>query len=211
MDLNVTTRTILGKKVSELREKGLVPAELFGRTIENRHLTVAARDAAASYKVAGEHTVVTLVMDGKERIPAVFADVQYNYRAGVLQAIDFRHVRMDEKIQAKVPVRLTGEAPAKKEGFPIVLVLSEIELEALPDQLPHEIVVDVSALATEGQTIYVRDLTISTDVKVRSIESAAIVTVGEKAKEELATSAPATTEPAATAATAPAEAGEAKG
>ncbi|MDO8585240.1 MAG: 50S ribosomal protein L25 [bacterium] len=191
MDLNVTTRTILGKKVAALRTKGLVPAELFGRGIENRHLAVAARDAAAAYKTAGEHTVVTLVVDGAERIPAVFADIQQDYRAGTVRAIDFHYVRMDEKIQANVPIRLVGEAPAKKEGFPILLVLSEIELEALPDRMPHELIVSVETLAQPGQTIYVRDLIVSAEVKVRANEDTAIVTVGEKAKEEVTAPPPA--------------------
>jgi len=207
MDLNVTTRTILGKKVAALRATGLVPAELFGRGIENRHLAVPAREAAAAYKTAGEHTVVTLVVDGAERIPAVFADIQQDYRAGMVRAIDFHYVRMNEKMQADVPIRLVGDAPAKKEGFPILLVLSEIELEALPNRMPHELVVDVTGLATPGQTIYVRDLIVPAEVKVRASEDAAIVTVGEKTKEEVAAPAPAAAPAAGAVATdaAPAE------
>lgn len=210
MDLNVATRTVLGKKVAAIRANGLVPAELFGRGIENRHLAVAARDAAAAYKTAGEHTVITLVTDGGERIPAVFADMDMDYRAGTIRSLGFHQVRMDEKIQAKVPIRIVGEAAAKKDGFPIVLVLSEIELEALPASMPHELVVDIQSLATQGQTIYVRDLVVPKNVKVRANDDAAIVTVGEKTKEEVAVAPAAAAEPAASAEATPASEPEAK-
>lgn len=184
IELPVTTRTVLGKKVKELRVEGLVPAELFGRGVENRHLSLSATAAAKAYREAGEHTIVTLVMDSGERVPAVFADVQWNHLQGSLLAVDFHMVRMDEAIEAKVPVRLAGEAPAKKEGFPIVQVMQEIEVRGLPNELPHEILVDVSALAEPGHTIYVRDLTAPKGVKLLAQGDTAVITVGEKTKEE---------------------------
>lgn len=203
IELPVTTRTVLGKKVRMQRAEGLVPAELFGRGMENRHLSLSAAVAAKAYREAGEHTIVTLMTDSGERIPAMFADVQWDHLKGVLLSVDFHMIRMDEAIEAKVPVRLEGESPAKKEGFPIVQVMQEIEVRGLPNELPHEILADVSTLTEPGHTIYVRDLAAPQGVKLLAQGDTAVVTVGEKTKEEVSAAPAAAAESAAPTATAP--------
>lgn len=190
MELQVTTRTVLGRGVRALRASGLIPAEVYGHGIQNMHLSVPAREFEKVFRVAGEHTIVILAIDGGTKLPVIIADAMHDPISRSFRSIDFHAVRMDERIQAKIPVHSVGTAPAQKLGFPIVSILQEIEVEALPAHLPHSYDVDVSPLETPGQSIYVRDLAIAKDVKILLPPDTVLVTVGEKTKEEAPPPAP---------------------
>jgi large subunit ribosomal protein L25 len=201
MELNATLRTVLGKKTRALRGTGLIPAEVFGHGVSNRHISVPAKEFARVYREAGEHTIVTLSLGGTEKVSTVISDISRDGITGAVLSIDFHEIRMDEKIQAKIPIHFTGEAAAKKLGFPVLMTLEEIEVEALPAKLPHSFEVDISALETPGQSISIEDLKIPADVKVLVPPETVIATVGEKTKEEVVVPVPtaetATTEGAA--------------
>jgi len=199
MELQIQPRTILGKKVKALRKQGLIPAEIFGHGFPNRHVSINQKDFSKLYREAGEHTIVNLVTEEKEKIPAFISDVQYHPLKNEILAIDFHKVEMDEKIQIKVPIEFLGEAPAVKIGLVLVAVLHEIELEALPDKIPHRIEVDLNTLEESGQSIRVQDIHFSKDVKVLTPKDAVIATISEKAKaEEITPPPPAETEAVAT-------------
>jgi len=158
MDLAVKERSAFGKKVNALRREGFIPAELYGHGVPNVHLSVAAKDFAKMYAAAGENTVITLVV-GKEKLPAIIHHVERHYISGATTAIDFYQVRMDEKITARVPIDFIGESAAVREkGAVINRSMAEIEVEALPNDLPHHLTVDLSALDDIDKTIYVRDI-----------------------------------------------------
>lgn len=192
LELNAQTRTVLGKKVSTLRSAGHVPAEVFGHGVMNQHLTVSAKEFGKVYKEAGEHTIVMLTVDAKEKVPTVITDVVRDSLSGTILSIDFHAIRMDEKIQAKIPINFTGEAPAVKLGFPVVRTLEEIEVEALPGKLPRAFDVDLSGLTNPGESIHATDIHVPTDVRVLVPLDTVIVTVGEKTKEEAPAPAPVT-------------------
>jgi|WetSurMetagenome_2_1015567.scaffolds.fasta_scaffold196089_1 large subunit ribosomal protein L25 len=191
LDLSARTRTVLGKKVRSLRAAGTVPAEVFGHGKENRHIGVSAREFEKVFREAGEHSIVTLTIDEKEKVPTVITDVVRDPLSGTFLSIDFHAIRMDEKIQAKIPVHFTGEAPATKLGFPVVRTLEEIEVEALPGKLPHAFDVDIAALTNPGESIHVGDVRVPADVRVLVPTDTVIVTVGEKTKEEAPAPVPA--------------------
>ncbi len=158
MDLTVTERVVLGKKVNALRKKGLIPAELYGHNVPNVHLSVPAKDFAKVYKEAGENTVVTLAI-GTERHPAIIHHVERHYISGEPAHIDFYQVRMDEKITAHVPLEFTGDSAAVRDkGAVINRSMTEIEVEALPSDLPRYLTVDLTLLDDINKTIYVRDI-----------------------------------------------------
>ncbi|MEK7086760.1 MAG: 50S ribosomal protein L25 [Patescibacteria group bacterium] len=194
MELKIAERKILGKRVKSLRKQGLIPAEIFGHGIPNKHITVPAKDFGKIFKEAGEHTIINLAAEGEKKIPALVSEVQYNTLKGEILAVDFHQVRMDEKIQTKVPVEFKGEAPAVKNGFVVLNVLNEIEIEALPTKIPHRIEVDLNSLETPGQSIRLTDLKIPADVKILTPADAVIVTVSEIKEEIVKETAPPTTE-----------------
>ncbi|MDO8429756.1 MAG: 50S ribosomal protein L25 [bacterium] len=184
MDLQVQKRETLGRKVNALRRKGLVPAELYGRGLENLHLTVPKKEFNKVFKVAGENTIVNIMLDNK-KYPVLIQDVSYHPVTDEVLSADLYQVRMDEKLKVNVPVEFVGVAPAVKEknGL-LVKALQELEVEALPADIPHEFKVDVSKLVEIGQSIYVKDLTIPSGVKVLVNPETVVTTVTAKITEE---------------------------
>jgi len=185
MDLAVKPREITGKKVRTLRREGLVPAELYGHGIKNLHLSISAKEFGKVLKEAGTTTVVTLVMN-TEKKPAIIHEVVRHYMTGDVEHVDFYQVRMDEKITAKVPVEFIGEAPAIKEkGAVINKSMAEIEVEALPQDLPHKFTVDLSVLDDLNKSIYVRDIKIPKGVEVLIDLDTAVATATPPVAEEV--------------------------
>jgi large subunit ribosomal protein L25 len=185
MDLAVMPREIVGKKVRALRRSGLIPAELYGHGIKNFHVSVNAKELNKIFKAAGMNTVITLVLTSGKK-PALIHDVVRNYLTGDIEHVDFYEVRMDEKITTKVPLEFIGEAPAvKSEGAIVNKSISEIEIEALPQDLPHSITVDLSSLDALNKSIYVRDLVIPKGVKVLIDMEMAVATATPPVEEEV--------------------------
>ncbi len=196
MELAVKTREILGKKVKSLRRAGLVPAELFGSGVENQHLAVTENDFIKVYRKAGSHTVVYLINEKGGKIPTLISEVQEHPLTGNTLSVNFHQIKMDEMIEARVPVEFTGAAPAEKAGLVVIRVLHEIEIKSLPDKIPHSFKVDLGKLEKMGDSIHVSDLRAPSEVKILAPTETVIATVIEKAREEVAPP-PATEMPAA--------------
>lgn len=185
MDLSAKTREITGKKVRALRREGLVPAELYGHGLKNMHLTVPAKEFSKIYKEAGTTTIINLVV-GTEKKPALVYDVKRDYLTGDVEHVDFYQVRMDEKITAKVPLEFIGDAPAVKAyGAVLNKSMTEIEVEALPKDLPHSLTVDLSMLTELNKSVYVRDVALPRGVKVLVDAETAVATATPQAAEEI--------------------------
>jgi large subunit ribosomal protein L25 len=190
MDLSVTTREVLGTKVKALRAAGIIPAELYGHGHENVHLSLPAKEFNKVYRLAGSTSMVTLLL-GKEKKTAMIHEVSRHPVTDDIIHVDFHQVRTDELVKAQVPLEFVGEAPAVKAmGAVINVALHEIEVEAFPQNIPHNIEVDLSALDEMGKTIYVKDLKVSKDVTILADEDAAIATASEPAPEEEVVAAP---------------------
>lgn len=190
MELAVQQRENLGKKINALRKSGLVPAEFYGHGMKNEHLAVKTDDFRKVFKEAGENTIVTLAL-GAKKIPALIYEVKEDPIKGTVMHIDFYGVRMDEKITAKVPVIFLGEAPAIKEkGGVINETTHEVEVEALPGDLPHSFEVDITSLKEIGDTIYVKDLKAPKGVEILLDGDLPLIGIAVPRVEEVAPVAP---------------------
>lgn len=184
MELAAEKREVFGRAVRQLRAQGLIPAELYGHGLENLHLSIPAKEFSKVFKEAGENTVVTVAV-GKEKLPALIYDVERHPTSEEVVSVDLYQVRMDEKIRANVPLEFTGESSVVKEGAGVLIKsMHEIEVEALPADLPHDIAVDLSGLAELGKSIYVKDLAVPANVKIAVDPETVVVSVTEKATEE---------------------------
>ncbi len=184
MELTVSLRETLGTKVRALRRDGLVPAELYGHGFKNEHLSVPAKEFNKVFKEAGTATVVTLVV-GKDKRPALIHDVQHDYLTGEVSHVDFYQVNMNEAITAAVPLEFIGESKAVKEQQAVInKAITELEVEALPGDLPHALEVDLSALDELEKSIYVKDIKVPKGVKVLTDPETAVATATPPAKEE---------------------------
>ena len=184
MDLSVTTREITGKKVKALRASGVIPAELYGHGFANVHLALPAKEFNKVFKLAGSTSMVTLLL-GKEKKTAMIHEVSRHPVTSEIVHVDFHQVRMDELVKAHVPLEFVGESPAVKEKNAVInKAMSEIEVEAFPQDIPHTITVDLSALDDLDKTIYVKDLKVAKGVTILADEEMAIATASEPAPEE---------------------------
>lgn len=184
MELQVQKRETLGKKVKTLRDSGFIPAELYGRDRQNIHLSVPVKEFTQVFKEAGESTVVNLVL-GSEKFPVLINEVVANPLDDTIMHIDFYQVRMDEKITASIPLEFMGESPAVKEKTGVLVkAMQEVEVEALPADLPHDFKIDLGGLTDIGMSIYVRDIKVPEKVKLLVEPETVIATVVEQAKEE---------------------------
>lgn len=193
MEITAQVREKLDKGSNrEARVAGLVPAELYGHGIPNIHLLVNAKEFAKALKEAGESTIVEIVL-GKQKHPVLIHDVQTNPLTQAIQHIDFYQVRMDEKTTSNVPLLFTGESPAVKEKKGTLnKAIDEVEVEALPADLPHDIEVSFDSLTEVGMSIYVKDLKVSGKVKILTDSEAVVATVVPLADEEISTTGPTT-------------------
>jgi large subunit ribosomal protein L25 len=184
MELVAQMRTQFGREVKQVREKGLVPAELYGHGIKNEHVSIVKKEFIRVYKKAGESTLIDLVLDAKKH-PVLIHDVQHNPITDEIESVDFYQVRLDQKIRLKVPVSFIGEAPAVKEkGGVLVKALSEVEVEALPAELPHQIEVDLKALTEIGSSFAVGQIKVPASVRVLVDPSFVIATITARITEE---------------------------
>ena len=190
MELSVQKREVSSGKAAALREQGMVPAELYGHGLENLHLGVPMKDFKKVLGAAGESSVVTLNFDSK-KLPVLIYDVQYHPVTGEVTHVDFYQVRMDEVITTSIKVEFVGLPPAEKAfGGILVKAMQEIEVEALPGDLPSEIKVDLSVLAEIGNSIYVKDLKFGKGVKVLVSPETVVATITAPMAEEEVVAAP---------------------
>ncbi len=184
MDLSVQKRDIVGKKVRALRKEGLIPAELYGHGLENVHLSLPGKEFHKVLKDAGSTTVVNLLI-GKEKKLAMIHDVVRDAVSGSIIHVDLHQVRMDELVKAHVPIEFTGDAPAvKAHGAVINKSLTEIEVEAFPQDMPHRITVDLAPLDEIDKTIYVKDIVSPKGVKFLADDEMPVATATPPAAEE---------------------------
>lgn len=189
--LKVQKRKIVGKQVKQLRQKNLVPANIYGKKIKSLAVQVPYPEFSKIYKESGETSVVDLIVDKTQNLRhTLVRDVQLDPVTDRILHIDFMQVDLKEKIEAEVPVRLEGEPPAVQEKKALLLQeLNELRIEAPADKLPEEIVVKVDTLKEIGETLYVKDLTIPAGVEVKTDLGRVVVRLAAlvaKEAEELA-------------------------
>jgi large subunit ribosomal protein L25 len=182
--LTAVKREVKGKTVSKLRNKGKIPAVMYGHNLKSTDLEVDAREFTKVFKQAGESTLVNLNVEGKS-LPVLIQDVQNHYLQGQPIHIDFYAVNMDEKLKATIPFRFVGESMAVKAMAGILVKnLSEVEVECLPGDLPHDIEVNISTLNTFDDAVHVRELKVSDKVKILANPDEVVVNVTPPRSEE---------------------------
>ncbi len=166
IELEVSSRGVLGKKVKLLRQKGITPVHLFGHGIESLTLQCNASGLRRVLAKAGHTRLVNLKIDnGKESRAVVVRDIQREPRTGETLHVDFYEVRMAEQIKIDVPIVFIGEAPALrlKENI-MTRELNILTVECLPAYIPASVEVDVSSLTEADQVIRVKDIVLGEGV-----------------------------------------------
>jgi len=160
--LEVSTRERLGSRESRrLRNRGLVPGILYGTGIEPHAIAVPERDLRKALTGgSGMHAILDVVVTGIDSThPSILKDYQQDPLRGKLVHVDLQEVRLDRPISATVTVVLTGgdDAPGVREGGALSQVAREVNVEALPMEVPEHIELDVSGMAM-GDSMRLSDL-----------------------------------------------------
>lgn len=155
--LTAQVRDLKGRRVKNLLQRNLLPANLFGSQVDSVALQLPLKETLALYKEAGDTQVVHLDITGeKASRPVLFSEVQFNPLTGAIIHLTLRQINLKEKVTVAVPVELVGES--KVPGGVLLTVHDEIEVEALPTDLPDKFTIDVSKLTEIDQAVTFADL-----------------------------------------------------
>ena len=164
--LTIQERELHGKKLAGLRKQGLVPGVVYGADMEAMSVQAVEGELVKVVKAAGRHTPVQLA--GKKRRIAMIKDVDRDPVKHTIRHISFHAVRADEPVTAEVPIRLVGEGEsvAEKNGLVILQALEQLEVKALPMELPEALEVSIAELAEAGDRVTVGDITVPVGVEI---------------------------------------------
>ena len=185
--LTTQTRKITGRKVKSLRQEGVTPANIYGKKTASLSIQINTKDFSKLFSKVGESTLIYLKNDSdKDLRPVFITDVVKHPVSGQTLHVTFHQVDLKEKVTAPVPVRLTGEASAEKEKLGILVQqLDELEIEALPTDMPESIQVDISGLSEVGSNIKISNLKLDSKLHIITDPGSIIVQIEALAKEEV--------------------------
>lgn len=178
--LDVSARSVTGKKVKALRLAGDTPATIYGHNIEPTSIMAPAGMVEKVVAAAGKHHPVQLNLDGKTRLTMI-KSVDMDPVKHKVRHVSFHAIKQNEKVKTEVPIVLTGsgESPAERAGLIILTTLEIVNVEALPNDLPDAIEVSVATLAEVGDHLTVADLIVPKGVVIENDPEQGVASVYE--------------------------------
>lgn len=199
ISLQAVIRNNFGRKTGRARNQGKIPAVVYGPGVKNATIEVEEKEFIKVLRKAGESSLVELLVEkdpasakasaGEEKRPVLIHEIQKDPVSDKIIHVDFYQADLKEEVEVQSPLAFGGVAPAEKElGGTLNKNMLEIEVKALPMNLPHEIKVDISGLKTFQDHILVKDLVLPANVTVlkKPDEIVAQVLEPRKVEEELA-------------------------
>ena len=184
--LKLKKRKLTGRKVKQLRRQGILPANIYGKNIKSMSVEVDLKDFQSAYQQAGETNIINIRVDKetKDR-PVLISNIHIHPVTDQQLHVDFHQVDLTKKVTVDIPVELKGEAPAVSKGGVLVQTLNQIQVEALPTDLPDKFEIDISNLEEIGQGIALKQIKIDSKVKLLTENlDEVVVKVEEPTKEE---------------------------
>ena len=177
--LNVEPRTVLGKKVKNLRLAGLLPANVYGRAVDSTPIQTDAKNFGAFIHTDAIRGAFDLQIEGeKEPRLVVLRALERLGGTGVPIHVDFLQVDMERSVWVTVPLNFTGDPPAVRDlAGTLVISQSTVKVRSLPGDIPKAIDVDLNALDTFTATISVGALTVAAGVELLADPTVVLATV----------------------------------
>lgn len=176
---------------AEIRKAGKIPAVFYGKKEASTPISIPKIDFLKVWKEAGESSVVTLeILHGNEESSgtlkeSLIHDVDVDPVSGAPRHADFYVFEKGHKVEVKLPIEFDGVSPAVKDlGGILVKVLHELAVEAMPKDLPHNIVIDISTLANFGDQILAGDIKLPSGVELKAGPEEVIATVSAPREEK---------------------------
>jgi len=185
LTLSTTARIVFGKKLNKIRKEGFIPANIYGPEFKSQAISVNFKDFLKSYKTAKETAVIYLNLD-KNEIPVLIKHVQRHPVGDQILHIDFRKIDLKQKIKASVPVKVIGTSEAVNQKGGVLLTQAvTLTVEALPQDLPQNIEIDITKLKEIGQEFKVEDLVKSEKYSIQEPVEKVIVSIVAHKEESI--------------------------
>ena len=187
--LQAAERSVLGKRNRFLRRQGITPVHVYGHNVASLALQCDTAQLRQTIAHAGTTRLISLKIEGQKRPKNVFLrEVQRDSLGKHLLHVDFYQVKEGEKMAVDIPIVLVGEAPAMKgKGRMLAHGITSLHVECLPENVPPQIEVDITALEEVEQPINVKDIVLDPEITVHADPEQLVVKVTEvmvKAEEE---------------------------
>lgn len=170
-------------QLESLRKQGNIPAVVYGHDFDSRSILVPREKFIKVYRDAGRSTIFDLELGGKKH-PVLVQDLQIDPVTDEVVHVDFYKIKSDEKITTEVALVLKGEAPVEDTGGTVVSNERELEVRALPGDLPSEIEVDVSGLEDYEDDIRIKDVPVPEGVEFLHEPDDVVISVSPPTTEE---------------------------
>lgn len=193
VQIRVEKRKTLGRKVKSLRQQGILPANVYGKKVKSLAVQLERKEFLPVWQKVGETGLVDLQVKGEEKPrPVLIHSPHLDPVTDLPLHVDFHQVDLTEKVTTDIPVEIVGESPAVAQKVGVLIQpLAEVEVEALPAELPDHFNVDVSSLKEVDDGITVADLKVSSGVKILTDPDQVLAKIEPPAKEEEAPAPPA--------------------
>lgn len=181
--INAVKRTVKGKQVGALRRAGKLPGVIYGHKVDPIAIAMDAKESTHILNNATSSSIIQINLEGVEYSTLV-REKQKDYLRNTFIHVDFQAVSQTEKIRADVGIDFINVSPAVKDFMAVVVEgMTQIEVEALPKDLPERFTVDLSELKQIGDAIYVKDLQVPANVHILDSAEEMIVMASAPALE----------------------------
>ncbi len=186
LELKAENRTIFGKNLKVSRKEGKLPAILYGPKEKSHPIFISLKDFKKIWQEVGESTVIQLNL-GNSKKEVLIQEVAVDPVKDEPIHVDFYAALMDKPIEAAVELVFEGIPPAVKNlGGVLVKVMREIKIEALPRDLPQELIVDISDLVNLGDKKFAKEIALPRNVRLISNPDDIVALVEAPKEEEVA-------------------------
>jgi len=186
LTLQAEKRKTTGRKIKKLRREGILPANVYGKDVKSQAIEITYKDFLSIYKKSGETNIIEVNL-GNEKKPVLVHSIQKDPVTENILHVDFLQVDLKKKVTANIPIELVGESPVEKQGLgTVVQYIDEVEVEALPSDLPEKFELNLTSLTGVDSSIFVKDIEADKDkVVITNDPDQILVRVEEVRKEEV--------------------------
>ncbi|MFH0837760.1 MAG: 50S ribosomal protein L25 [Patescibacteria group bacterium] len=169
----------------EARKNGRIPIVYYSKDVQPTNFSVDYQDFRRAYKKAGRSAIMTLIDEDKNEYQALTHELQYHPVTDAIIHVDMMAIKKGQKIETEVPIVLIGEAPAVRElGGVLVRNKDRLWIKCQPNDLPHEIQLDVSGLVDFHSSLTVGDIKAPEGITIMDAKDISVVTISAPRKEE---------------------------
>jgi len=173
-------------KAKVLRRENLIPAEYYGKGVDNKSLQMDYQTFRKLYRTAGDNTVIDLTVEGDKAPKKVLVHhVSFHPVTDAITHVEFINVNMNEEVTAHVDITLEGQAPAVKEMAGVLTQsLDSIEIKCLPGNLIHGVTLNIESLVDFHTALHVSDIELPENITLLTDPAITVATVSAQREEE---------------------------